>query len=211
MALVTPVKTDSVTVLAHQAATHPTTIVGSAIDCRTKIAATLFIYHAYVEAAADTNFGKFLVQVRPDAGDGAVTEHWITVAELPAKNPATPFADTEAMTATEPIGETVLACASTTGFAVGDEVYIQDTTTLADSEWGTLSSLVTNTSVTLIDGLTVQKDSADVIWNDASKWIVPLDLRSIESFRVVWTHGGTTGANGHVKALAITQDSDDIT
>ena len=207
MATATPVKTDSVEVLAHQAATHPVTIVGSAIDCRTKIAATLFIYHAYVEATADTNFGKFMVQVRPDAGDGSVLEHWITVAELV---PVGGTADTEAMTATEPAGETVLACASTTGFAVGDELYIQDTTTLADSEWGTLASFVTNTSITLIDGLTTQKDSADVIWNDARKWVVPLDLTSIESFRVVWTHGGTTGANSHVKALAITHDSDTI-
>jgi hypothetical protein len=207
MATVTPVKTDSVEVLAHQAATHPTTIVGSAIDCRTKIAATVFLYHGYVEATADTNPGKFLVQVRPDAGDGAVLEHWITVAELPAAG-TTP--DTEAMTATEPAAETVLAVASTAGFAVEDELYIQDTTTVADSEWAKLRTLATNTSLTLIDGLTNQKDSADVIWNDARKWVVPLDLNGVESFRVVWTHEGATGANGHVKALAITHDSDSI-
>jgi hypothetical protein len=208
MTTTTPVKTDSVEVLAHQAATHPTTIVGSAIDCRTKRAATVFLYHAYVEAAADTNFGKFLVQVRPDAGDGSATEHWITVVELASKAPLTPFADTEAMTATEPAGETVLACASTTGFLAEDELYIQDTGTLADSEWHKLRTLVSNTSITLMDGLTNEKDNADVIWNDASKFVVSLDLNGIESFRVVWTHEGTTGANGHVKALAITYDSD---
>lgn len=207
MATSTPNKTDSVAVLTHQAATHPTTIVGSAIDCRTKKAATLFLFHGYVEATADTNPGKFLVQVRPDAGDGTVLEHWITVLELAAKG-TTP--DTEAMTATEPIAETVMAVASTTGFAAEDELYIQDTTTLADSEWAKLSSLVTDTSLTLMDGLTTQKDSADVIWNDASKWVVSLDLRGIESFRVVWMHQGATGANGHVKALAITHDSDNI-
>lgn len=207
MATATPNKTDSVEVLAHQAATHPTTIVGSAISCLTKRAATVFLYHAYVEATADTNPGKFLVQVRPDAGDGSATEHWITVVELAAKG-TTP--DTEAMTATEPVGETTLACASTTGFAVEDELYIQDTTTLADSEWAKCKTFVANTNIQLIDGLTVQKDSADVIWNDASKFVVSLDLNGIESFRVVWTHEGATGANGHVKALAITYDSDNI-
>jgi len=207
VATATPTKTDSVEVLAHQAATHPTTIVGSAIDCRTKRAAVIHLYHGYVEAAADTNPGLFLVQVRPDAGDGAATEHWITVRKLTAKG-TTP--DTEAMTATEPVGETVLACASTTGFAVEDELYIQDTTTLADSEWATLKTFVANTSVNLIDGLTVQKDSADVIWNDASKFVVGLDLNGMESFRVVWTHEGAAGANGHVKAIAITYDSDTI-
>lgn len=208
MATITPTKTDSQEVLAHQAATHPTTIVGSAIDCRTKRGATLFLYHGYVEATADTNPGKYLVQVRPDAGEGSTTEHWITLAELSARG-TTP--DTEAMTATEPIGETTLACASTTGFAVEDELYIQDTGTLADSEWAKLKTLVANTNVQLIDGLTTQKDSADVIWNDASKWSFYLDLSGVESFRVVWTHEGATGANGHVKALAIYHDSDTIT
>lgn len=205
MATFTPSKTDSVTVLSHQAATHPTTIVGSAIDCTTKKSATVFLFHGYVEAAADTNPGVFLVQVRPDDGSGSVNENWITIAKLYAKG-TTP--DTEAMTATEPIGETTLAVASTTGFAVEDELYIQDTGTLADSEWATCKTFATNTNIQLIDGLTNQKDSSDVIWNDASRWVVPLDLNGIESFRVVWTHEGAAGANGHVKALAITHDSD---
>lgn len=208
MTTFTPNKTDSVEVLAHQAATHPTTIVGSAIDCSTKIGATVFLYHGYVEATADTNPGKFLVQVRPDSGSGSVLEHWITVAECGAAG-TTP--DTEAMTATEPAGETVLAVASTAGFAVEDELYIQDTGTLTDSEWAKCRTFATNTSITLIDGLTTQKDSADVIWNDARKWVIPLDLNGIESFRVVWTHEGATGANGHIKALAITHDSDNGT
>ena len=210
MATATPNKTDSGVALAHQAATHPTTIVGSAISCLTKRAAVVFLYHAYVQAAADTNYGSFLVQVRPDAGDGAVTENWVTVVQLASKAPLTPFADTQAMTATESIGTTVLACSDTTGFAVGDELYIQDTTTLTDSEWAKCRSFVSNTSITLMDGLTVQKDSADVIWNDASKFVVALDLNAIESFRVVWTHEGATGANGHVKADYSTYDSDNI-
>lgn len=203
----TATKTDSVSVIAHQSAVHPTTIVGSAIDATTKYKADVYLYHGYVEAVADTNPGKFLVQVRPDNGAGTVTEHWITVATLPAAG-TTP--DTEAMTATEPVGETVMAVASTTGFAVEDELYIQDTVTLADSEWATCRTFATNVSITLIDGLTTQKDSADVIWNDARKWVVPIDLSAAESFRVVWIHEGATGANGHVKALAITYDSDSI-
>ncbi len=205
MATITPSKTDSVTVLAHQVATHPVSIVGSAIDCRTKRAAIIHLYHGYIEAAADTNPGSFLVQVRPDAGDGSVNEHWITIAEYTTKG-TTP--DTEAMTATEPVAETVMAVASTTGFAIRDLLYIQDTGTLADSEWAELRSFVTNTSITLYDGLTTQKDSSDVIWNDASKFVCALDLNGMESFRVIWTHEGAAGANAHVKAIAITYDND---
>lgn len=207
MTAVTPTKTPETNVLTHQAAVHPTTIVGSAIDCRTKRQAILFLFHGYVEAAADTNPGRFLVQVRPDSGEGSENEHWITIAELYAAG-TTP--DTEAMTATEPVGETTLAVASTSGFAVGDELYIQDTGTLDASEWATLKTFVNNTNIQLIDGLKTQKDSSDVIWNDARKWVIPLDLNGIESFRVVWTHEGATGANGHVKAEASFYDSDNI-
>lgn len=207
MSTATPVKTDSVTVLTHQAAAHPITIVGGAIDCRTKRAAVVYLYHGYTEATADTNPGSFKVQVRPDSGEGAVNENWLTVAQFTAKG-TTP--DTEAMTATEPSGETVLAVASTTGFAVDDLLYIQDTGTLTDSEWAELRTFATNTSVTLIDGLTNGKDSADVIWNDASRFVCALDLNGIESFRVVWSHEGATGANGHVKAIATTYDADNI-
>lgn len=202
--LSTPNKTDSVEVLAHQAATHPTTIVGAAIDCRTKIQALVFLYHAYVEATADTNPGRFIVQVRPDTGEGTANEHWVTVAEFA---PLGTTADTEALTATEPAGETTLAVASTAGFVARDIVYIQDTGTLADSEWGICRTIVTNTNIQLIDGLTTQKDSSDVIWNDASEFVVALDLRACESFRVVWQHQGATGANSHIKALAVTYDA----
>jgi hypothetical protein len=205
----TPNKTNlaDTSVLEHQAATHPTTIVGPTISCLTKRAVTLFLFHAYVEAAADTNPGSFKVQVRPDDGAGSATEHWVTVAQFTAKG-GTP--STEAMTATEPVGETTLAVASTTGFAVDEILYIQDTGTLTDSEWAELKTFVANTNIQLVDGLTAQKDSADVIWNSASRWVVTLDLNSIESVRVVWSHEGATGANGHVKALAMTYDSDAI-
>lgn len=167
----------------------------------------IFLYHGYVEDTADTNPGAFLVQVRPDAGDGSALEHWITVAEFTAKGTDT---DAFAPSATEPQGETVIAVPSTTGAAVRDLLYFQDTTTLADSEWCECRTFASNTSITLMDGLTTQKDSADLLKNDASKFVCALDLNGIESFRVVWTHEGATGANGHVKALAITYDSDSI-
>lgn len=202
---VIPNKTDSVTVLDHQVATHPTTIKGSAISALTKKSVTIFLYHAYIEDTADTNPGTFKVQVRPDPGDGSVNENWVTVAEYVAKGTDP---DTEDMTATEPIGETVLVVASTTGFVAGDELYIRDTGTLTDSEWAECQEISTDASITLVDGLTRAKDSSDEIWNDASRFVSSLNLNANESFRVVWSHEGATGANGHVKAIAVTYDSD---
>lgn len=196
-----PSKTQGTVVLAHQAVTHPDTVKGSAVDVSTKFAATIVLYHALVEATANTNAGSFYVQISPSAsGD----EDWVTVAQYTAN---TGTADTEAMTATEPVGETVLACASTTGFLATDLLYIQDTGTLADSEWALCQEIVSNTSINLVDGLTNAKDSSDVIWNDANRFVCQLDLMAVGRLRVLFIHEGATGANCHVKALMVTGDA----
>ena len=206
MATITPNKTDNfAVVLAHAAVTHPTTVVGAKIDVSTKRAVNIFMYHAYVEATLDTNPGKFKVQIRPDAGSGSENEHWFTVAEYLVKGTSP---DTEALTGTPGIGVKVLTVVSTTGFLAEDLLYIQDAGALTDSEWAECQEVVSNTSIDLIDGLKVAKDSSDVIWNDASKFVCSLDLNAVEAFRVIWSHEGATGANGHIKAECITYDSD---
>jgi len=187
--------------LAHQAVTHPATVVGSALDVSTKLAITLVMSHASVEATANTNPGKFLVQV---SGAASGNEDWATIYEFDA---TISTADTEAMTATEPIGETVLAVASTTGFVANDLLYIQDTGTLADSEWNRCKEIAAGTSIDLVDGLTNEKDNSDVIWNDADVFNCRLELTSVGRVRVVFQHEGATGANCHIKAMAIYGDS----
>lgn len=187
--------------LAHQAATHPATVVGSALDVSTKLAMTLALFHASVEAAANTNPGRFLVQA---SGAASGNEDWATVAEFDA---TISTADTEAMTATESIGETALAVAATAGFVANDILYIQDTTVVADGEWARCREIVTNTTIDLVDGLTNEKDSADVIWNDADIWTCQLDLTAVARVRVVFQHEGAAGVNCHIKAMAIYGDS----
>lgn len=187
--------------LAHQAVTHPATVVGSALDVSTKLAMTLALFHASVEAVANTNPGKFLVQI---SGAASGNEDWVTIYEFDA---TVSTADTEAMTATEPIGETSLAVASTTGFVVNDILYIQDTGVLADSEWGRCREITGTPTIDLVDGLTNQKDNADVIWNDADMFTCQLDLTSVGRVRVVFQHEGAAGANCHIKAQAIYGDS----
>lgn len=194
-------KTQGTAVLTHQAITHPDTVKGSAQDVSTKIAATVICFHASVEATANTNPGTFLVQA---SGSSSGDEDWATIAQFTAQATT---ADTEALTATEPAGETVLAVAATAGFVAGDYVYIQDTGTLADSEWGRLQEIVTNTSLNLIDGLTNGKDASDVAWNDAEIFVTQIDLSAVGRLRVVFQHEGATGADCHVKALMVTGDS----
>ena len=187
--------------LAHQAVTHPNTVVGSALDVSTKLAATLLLFHASVEAAANTNPGKFLVQV---SGASSGNEDWVTVYEF---NATVSTADTEAMTDTEPVGETALAVASTAGFVANDLLYIQDTGTVADGEWARCREIVTDTSINIVDGLTNAKDSSDVIWNDADMFTCQLDLTSITRIRVIFQSEGATSVNCHIKAQAVFGDS----
>lgn len=208
MATITPDKTPSVSVLAHQAATHPVTIVGGSISALTKKKVILFLYHGYVETGDDSSApGKFKVQVRPDAGGGTVNEHWTTVAEYVVKGSAS-IVD-EDFTATEAAGVKVCAVAATAGFATEDEVYIHNSDTLASSEWAEVQQIVTNTSIDILDGLTVGQNATDsTFYSHASKFVCPLNLDAMESYRVVWSHEGAAGINGQIKVEGITHDSD---
>ena len=187
--------------LAHQLVTHPATVVGSALDVSTKLGMTLLLFHASVEAAANTNPGKFLVQI---SGAESGNEDWQTIQQFDA---TISTADTEAMTATEPIGETALAVAATAGFVANDILYIQDAGVVADSEWARCREIVTDTTIDLVDGLTNAKDSSDVIWNDADIFTCQLSLTSVGRVRVVFQSEGATSVNCHIKAMAIYGDS----
>lgn len=194
-------KTQGTVVLTHQAVTHPATVKGSTQDVTTKLAATLVLFHASVEGAANTNPGKFLVQISASSGGD---EDWATVYEFDA---TISTADTEAMTGAEPIGETVLAVAATAGFVANDVLYIQDTGVVENSEWARCEAITATPSIDLVDGLTNAKDNADVIWNDADIFVCQLDLTAVGRLRVVFQHEGAAGVNCHVKGLMITGDS----
>jgi len=198
--MATPSKTGGVVLLSHQAVTHPDTIVGDAQDVSTKFKVRIYCYHASVEAAANTNPGLFLIMTSPVAsGD----EDWAIEVRFDAM---VSTADTEAMTATEPSGEKILAVASTTGFVAGDNLYIQDAGTLTDSEWARCQEIVSNTSINLIFGLTNGKDSSDVIWNDAEIFTADLDVADAMRLRAVFQHEGAAGANVHIKVFMVTLD-----
>ena len=175
--------------------------MGSALDVSTKLAMTLALFHASVEAAANTNPGRFLVQV---SGAASGNEDWATIHEFDA---TISTADTEAMTATEPVGEKALTVAATAGFVANDILYIQDASVVADGEWGRCREIVTNTTIDLVDGLTNAKDSSDVIWNDADIFTCQLDLTAVGRVRVVFQSEGATSVNCHIKADAIYGDS----
>lgn len=200
--MATITKTQGAEILTHALVTHPSSVYGGAQDVSTKLGATIFMYAGFVEAAVNTNPGSFIIQVSA-ASSG--NEDWVDVAKFTVGETGTP-AD-EALAAAEPIGETVLAVAATAGFAALDDIYIQNSATLANSEWAKVEQIVTDVSIDITDGLTVAKDGEDTIFNGADRFSMYLDLAGIGRLRVIFMHEGAAGANMHVKALMVTGDS----
>lgn len=182
-------------ILTHQAVTHPTIAEGTATTVSDYLDCLITTYYAGTEAAANTNSGSFEIQVSANtSGD----EDWVTVAEI--GTPTTTPAVDNLNSGGEAQGQTVIGVDDTTGYTAGNWCYLQDTTTLADSEWCQLVSVQAGTSLTILDGITTAKDDADDSWTVAQVAAIKLDLGGVNRIRVNFVHVGTTGCNCHVMA-----------
>lgn len=190
-------KTPAQVIIDHQAVAHPGTVISDPINVAGKIAIAFHLYHASVEAVANANPGIFLIQSSPVDDDN---EDWTTIGTF---TPPATTSDTQTLTNTETAGTTVIRVSATTGFVLGDRVYIQDTGEVTDGEWGYAKSIASGVSINLIDGLKTQKDSADKIWNDAYVQFAVYLLEAIARMRVVFTHENATGPDVHIKVLAV--------
>lgn len=191
-----PTKTQDIEIIAHTAITHPDTKIGVEINVAAIRALEITFYHAAVEATANTNPGIFTIYSTPYASGN---EGWAEVFSFLTNN-GTP--ETEALTATEPVNEKVIAVASTTNFLAQSQIYLKDGSTLADSEWAELEQIVANTSLDLLFGLAVEKTSSDVAWSNAEKFTYKVNCDSKKRVICIFSHEGATGANVDIKALA---------
>ena len=196
-----------VVLIAHSHVQHPDSIEGVEVALTAGyLAASVTMWHAPVEAAANTNPGRFSIYLNRHATRDDLWEHKIDLEV------GTGTAATEAMTATEPAAEKVLAVASTTGFAARDKLYVQDTNAGSPtsttgslgspetlSEWHACDKIVANTSIDIMAGLVNEKDSSDVIWNLAQFFQFNVEP-GWARVRCDFSHEGAAGANVHVKA-----------
>lgn len=186
-------------IIAHQGVTNPESVEGSAVDVRTALDCLIMCRHAYIEAADPGGIEPtFHVMASLDQSADPPEDSWFKVVSFKATDPSAAPA-TEAMTATEPIGEKVLAVASTTGFAAGDEVYVQDAGTEADSEWHVVDKVVSNTSIDIFAGLVAAKDSSDVIWANAQTFRIAIP-GNVGHVNVYYSNEGTSAPNTAVLA-----------
>ena len=192
-----PTQSATQTIIAHSALTHPAMLEGTPVACATWISGVITVKVASVEATANATGAAVIVQGSFETtGDDA----WFDLLEFTG---STTVPETEAMTATEPEAETVIACASTTNLVVGDRIYLQDASVVADGEWHRIVSVATNASITIDYGLAVQKDSSDVIWTEADIWVCHVDCTGLKRLNVLVVHEAATGANLHVLAEGV--------
>ncbi len=189
-------------IISHQAVTNPESVKGSAVDIREALDALIVIRHAYIEAVDPGGIEpEFHVMASLDQTASPPADSWFKVVSFKATDPGAAPA-TEAMTATEPAAETSLACASTTGFAAGDEIYVRDTSTEANSEWHVIDKIVTNTSIDIFEGLVNQKDNADIIWGSAQAFRIPIP-GNVGHINVYYSNEGSSAPNTAVIAEAL--------
>ena len=184
------------------AVTHAGHVKSVEIDVAGFESIAIHLNHAFVEVQANTNPGSFFVQGSPHEADG-ISNDWWEVAKFTVSNST---ALTEAVNATEPIDETAIAMVADPGLTEESLVYIQNTATIASSEWHQVRN-VTATVLTLFDGLRFEQTNADsIIWSLAEKFVSEFTVAAWKRVRVVYNHQGAVGTNVHIAGYAILSD-----
>lgn len=196
--MATITKTAGTELLALQSVASNTVVISSAQDVSTKLAATVFIHFGRRATSALTEGVEFRVEASSQSsGDG----HWYPLARFKT---ATTAAESEAVSGTVSAGTNVITVASTTNLTVADLIFI-DNGTIADSEWGRIKAISTNTSVTIEDNL-VNAQTGATIYDQAEMFVAQLDLTAVTRIRLV-ADADNTGQAVAVEAHMVTGDS----
>lgn len=193
-------KTVGTSVLALQTVASNTVVISSAIDVSTAFAGWVTIHFGREVATALTLGAIFRIEgSSATSGDG----YWFPLCIF--QSVVTACAD-EVVTGTNSAGQNIVTCASTTGFAAEAQVFFLNTT-IGNSEWGRVKSIVANTSVTLEDNLLfAQNSGASTMYTLAEYYQAKIDLSAIKRLRVVADCSGTGQATA-CQALLNTGDS----
>ena len=185
------------TILTHALLTHPGMLEGTPVAVASFLSGVITIKIANIEAIANVTGPAVIIQGSfESSGDDA----WFDLIEFTG---STTVAEVEALTATEPVAETSLACASTTNLVVGDWVYISDASVVGDGEWHRIVAVTANTNITIDYGLAVEKDSSDSIYTETDTFVTHINCEGLLRVNVLVVHEAATGSNMHVLAQAI--------
>lgn len=192
-------KTIQTALLSLQTVTSGDVVSSSVLDVSTKLSANVMIRFGRKAATALTVGTRIRIEVSAKAsGD----EDWFPLSSF-LSNIA--LVGDEAVSGTCNAGQAVIAMSSTTGFLVGDLVFIVNST-FGNSEFGRIKSVSTNTSITLEKNLANAQTGATV-YAGAQFFVAPsLDLSGVTRLKAVVANSGT-GQDVAVDAQIITCDS----
>lgn len=159
----------------------------------------MFIHFGRRATTALTAGAQFRIEASSkSSGDGHWYPLFIYTTDIAA-------AESEAVSGTVNAGTNVITVASTTNLTAGDIIYI-DNGTIANSEWGRIKSISTNTSVTIEDNL-VNAQTGATLYDQAQIFrVVDINCRAIGRLRLVVDNTGT-GQAVAVEAHVVTADS----
>ncbi len=188
------------TAFTHTAVTASGLTIGADFDVRTFLSAGIYIYHAAVETVTPLGV-EYKIQKRWSTG-ATQDEDWVTVYTFTTGLTAAVAAE---IAGNEAAGQRSIDVDAdpTAAFTRGIQCYIQDTTTVADGEWGEVDFSVAVTTVNLVDGLTNAKDAADTIWTQAETNYSEINLAHASYIRCIVQHAGATGPNIEFKVEAV--------
>lgn len=178
-------KTQGTSLLSLQSVAANTVALGSATDVSSKLAGTVFIHFGRRSATALTEACQIRVEgSAKSSGDG----FWFPLATFLTQ---TAGPTQQSVNGTCASGQNVVAMTSTTGMSadwaatspIGNIVYI-DNSTIANSEWGRVKLVTSNTSITIEDNL-LNAQTGSTVWPSAEVFMAMLDFTAVGRIRVV--------------------------
>jgi len=155
------------TLFALASTAASTVAISSAVDVSTKMGGLIYVRFGRRSAtAAGAGANIRLEASHASSGDNT----WYPFAIFTTAFSA---CEAEAVSGTVAAGTNVITVASTTNLTAGDIIYI-DNGTIANSEWGRIKSIVTNTSVTIEDNLVNAQTGATLY--DAAEIYAPVAI-----------------------------------
>ena len=198
--MATPTKSATVLLTPQQIASN-SVLKGSVQDVSTKFAGTFYLWLGRDDTVGVLTTG---VDLRLEgSGKASGDDAWIPLVSF-RSGVATPEA--EAVSGTEAAAATVIEVASTTNLAVGDLVLLKNST-IGNSEFGEIIAVVSNTSITLLDGLT-NAQTGSTWYNRGERFVFAVDVTSFKRLRVICNNNyGASAVAINWRCACITADS----
>jgi len=163
--------------LAIQSVAASSVVISAAFDMSTKLGGMVFVrFGRRIATAAAASANIRIEASHATSGDNS----WYQLAIFSTGFVAV---EGEVVTGTVAAGQKIITVANTTNLTIGDLIFI-DNTTIANSEWHRIKSIVGNTSVSIEDDLVNAQTGASIF--DAAEIFAPVLIpEAVMRIRVV--------------------------